>query len=177
MKWLNLSDRSDDLNYRQNFTWPEMTPQDWLMEMIALFGLLAMLAYVVFHYKSLPDTIPVKFDMSGNTEESGNRNVVWLIPGITLFLCIIMPGIMRFRLVLQSSRFLYRVRTQQQFNGRVRLLRFQKMVLTWGLFYLSMSTIRLSLHPGKGIPVWFFPVFLGALIIPSIYYLITLKNK
>jgi len=50
-------------------------------------------------------------------------------------------------------------------------------VIIWGFFYLSVVTVRLSLHPGMGIAVWFFPVFLCLLIIPSLSYLIFLKNN
>jgi uncharacterized membrane protein len=154
-----------------------MTPQDWLMEILALTGLVAMFVYVIYYYPKLSGTIPAHFDALGNPEGSENRNVIWLIPGISLFLYIMLPQILHFRLALRSSTFLNRVRTQKQFNGRVRLLRFQKVVLIWGLFYLSASTIKLSLHPGTGIAVWFFPVFLGLLIIPSLSYLIFLKNN
>lgn len=177
MKWLDLSDRSNDLNAGQSFPWPEMTPQDWLMEICALSGLVAMLAYVAFHYSRLPDMIPVHLDTRGNAEGFGNREQVWILPGISFLLYLIMPQVLRFKMILNSSRFLYRVRTQKQFNGRIRLLRFQKMILIWGFFNLSATTIRLSLHPGTGISAWFFPVFICLLVIPSLSYLIFLKNN
>lgn len=172
MRWSDLSKRSNELNSGRSFNWPEMTPQDWLMEIMSLLGLVAMLFYVFYHYPKLPGSIPDHFDFNGNPQTFGDRNQVWIIPIISLFMYAMLPNIMRFRLSYPSQRFLNRVQTQKQFTGRVRLLRYQKMIMIWGLFYISFSLIRFSLHTGNGLGVWFFPVFLGLILIPSISFLL-----
>jgi uncharacterized membrane protein len=152
-----------------------MTPQDWLMEIMSLIGLVAMFCYIFYHYSKLPDSIPSHFDIAGNPDEFGSRIHVWVFPVISLFLYFFLPGVLRFRHIHRSSRFLRSVHTQRQYNGRVRLLRYQKMILIWGFFYISALIIKLTLYSGMGFGIWFFPVFLCLLVIPSVYYLIFLK--
>ncbi|MCX6288120.1 MAG: DUF1648 domain-containing protein [Bacteroidetes bacterium] len=170
MKWLNLSKRSNELNIGRSFTWPEMTPQDWLMEFISLTGLVAMFAFTMYHYSKLPATIPVHFDYYGNPKEYGSRNQVWIIPGISLLLHFALPIGEKFLQFRGTPGFLRRVHTQSQFNMRVRLIRYTKMIVILGLFYISVSTIRLALHSGNGIGIWFAPVFLALILIPTLYY-------
>lgn len=67
---------SNELNNSGPFTWPEMTPQDWLMEIISLAGLVAMFTYIMYHYAKLPATIPVHFNDYGIPQEYGSRNQV-----------------------------------------------------------------------------------------------------
>ena len=50
-----------------------MTPQDWLMEIMSLIGLVAMFCYIFYHYSKLPDSIPSHFDIAGNPDEFGSR--------------------------------------------------------------------------------------------------------
>ncbi|MCX6284283.1 MAG: DUF1648 domain-containing protein [Bacteroidetes bacterium] len=177
MKWLNLSKRSDKLIAGMSFSWPEMTPQDWLMEIISLAGIVTMLCYIIYHYPKLPASVPDHFDFQGNPETFADRNQVWMMPGISIFLYFMLPAVMRLRMSTASSRFLRRVKTQRQFNGRVRLLRFQKMIFIWGLLYISVSLVQFSLHSGNGLGQWFLPVFLSLLIIPSVSYLLFLKQN
>ena len=175
MKWLSLPGRSNELNLDRSFSWPEMTPQDWLMEIISAAGLVAMFVYIIYHYSKLPELIPVHFDDAGNPSGLGSRNQVWIIPGISLFIYFVLPFGQKFSMFLRSPRFLRRIHTQRDFNNRIRMARFQKMILILGFFYLSFSSIKLALHSGNGIGIWFFPVFLFLLIIPSLVYLILSK--
>jgi len=147
-----------------------MTPQDWLMEAFSIIGLVAMFAYIIYYYPRLPRVIPAHFNEYGAPQGSGSRNEVWIIPAITLLMHFIMPFRKNMNVFFRSRHFLKRVYTQAQFNKRIRLFRYNKLVVTWGLFYISVSTIRMSLHTGAGIPVWFTPVFCLLLVVPVIYY-------
>jgi len=170
MKWLNLYRRSNELNRHLPFTWPEMTPQDWLMEALSIIGLVAMFVFIAYYYHKLPQTIPVHYNEYGSPQGSGSRNQVWIIPGISLLMHFLLPVGERFNLVLRNPGYWRRVNTQSQFNKRVRLLRYNKMIVTWGLFYISASTVRVALHTGNGMAVWFVPVFLTLIIVPTLYY-------
>jgi len=167
----------NELNAYRSFSWPEMAPQDWLMEIISLAGLVTMVCYIIYHYPKLPGSVPNHFDFNGSPDTFADRNQVWILPGLSIFLYVLLPSVMRLRLSYASPRFLRRVHSQKQFNGRVRLLRYQKMIIVWGLFYISVSLIRFSLHSGNGLGGWFLPVFLSLLIIPSISILLFLKQN
>ncbi len=175
MKWLNLSTLQNKLVSDQQFTWPEMTPQDWLMEVVSVVGLVSMLAFIVYYFPKLPGMIPVQYNAEGIPRGLGSRYQIWIIPAITLFIHLILPLKERLSPLIRSSRFLKRVNTQTQFNSRVRLIRYNKMIITWGLFYISASTVRVALHAGQGVADWFPWVFLTLLILPLLYYRLFVK--
>ena len=174
MNLLNTFKRSNDL-YDRQFKWPEMGPQDWLLEILSIVGLVGVFIYTAYYFRRLPEVIPVNFDAQGSPGDTGSRLTIWIIPAICLLINVLLPkGVRQFGLV-SSPRFLKRVFTQNQFNGRIRLLRYNKTVLTWGLFYLTASSIRITLHSGNGIGDWFIPVFLAALILPMLYYRVFIR--
>jgi len=119
--------------------------------------------------------IPVQYNAEGIPRGLGSRYQIWIIPAITLFIHLILPLKERLSPLIRSSRFLKRVNTQTQFNSRVRLIRYNKMIITWGLFYISASTVRVALHAGQGVADWFPWVFLTLLILPLLYYRLFVK--
>jgi len=175
MKWLNSYRQQNKLLSEKQFTWPEMTPQDWLMEAVSVVGLVAMFAFIVYHYPKLPRIIPVQYNTEGVPQGLGGRNQIWIIPATTLFIHFILPLRERLSPFIRRSRFLQRVNTQTQFNARVRLIRYNKMVVTWGLFYISASTVRVAMHAGQGVAAWFPWVFIALLITPLLYYRFYIK--
>ena len=175
MSWLNSFKRSNDLNIDRPFTWPEMTPQDWLLEAFSVIGLVSMFVYVLYYFPRLPQAIPVHFDQYGSSQDVGSRMTIWIIPAITLLIHFLLPYGERYRRIQRGQRFSRRVYTQNQFTQRIRLLRYNKMVITWGLFYISVSTVKVSLHSGGGVGIWFAPVFLAALILPMLYFRLFIK--
>ena len=175
MNWLNLSGRQNNLDSEKHFTWPEMTPQDWLMEAVSVVGLVSMFAFIVYYFPKLPRMIPVQYDAEGFPRGLGSRYQIWIIPAITLFIHLVLPLKERLSPFIRRSRFLKRVNTQTQFNARVRLIRYNKMVVTWGLFYISISTVRIALHAGNGVAGWFPWVFLILLITPLLFYRFYIK--
>ena len=170
MKWLNSFRQQNKLISEQSFTWPEMTPQDWLMEAISVVGLVSMFAFIIYYYPKLSRVIPVHFDAYGAPRGSGSRDNIWIIPAMTLLIHIILPFRERLSPVYRRPKFLKRVYTQTQFNARVRLFRYNKMVVTWGLFYISAASVRVALHTGSGVAAWFPWVFISLLIIPLLFY-------
>lgn len=177
MKWLDLYRRQNKLINEQPFSWPEMTPQDWLMEAVSLIGLLSMIGYIAYYYHKLPATVPLHFDAGGRPGDSGDRLTIWVIPAITLLMHIIVPFKQKLSALAGSSRFLRMVRTQSQFNARIRLFRYNKMVVTWGFFYISVSITKVAMNTGQGLGTWFLWVFITLLIAPLLFYTFYVKQN
>lgn len=175
MKLFNNNDRPLDFRTNQAFIWPEMSPQDWIMEVISWIGLAGIFAYVFLHYKQLPASAAGYADQFGNPSGSSDRISLLFLPGIALLFQIIEPLRKRINPNFRSRRFLSRVTTQKQFSFRVRLFRYNKMIVTWGLFYLTTIQFRLALGTSHGVSVWFAPVFCTLLILPLLYYVVFIR--
>jgi uncharacterized membrane protein len=85
---------------------PELGPIDWLLEAVAILGLMIFLGYVIYQFQRLPETIPSHFDGSGKPDGWDDRSTFWALPVIALFIYIMLTFI-----ALIPSRFNFTVKT------------------------------------------------------------------
>ena len=57
-------------------------PIDLISELINLLLLLSMWGFVIYHYQSLPDTIPVHFNAAGEADDYGGKMTIIILPAI-----------------------------------------------------------------------------------------------
>ncbi|NLO48590.1 MAG: DUF1648 domain-containing protein [Clostridiales bacterium] len=57
-----------------------------LLELICLLLLLAMFAFVSAKWQNLPEKIPAHFNAAGEIDRWGNKDELWFLPGISVFL-------------------------------------------------------------------------------------------
>lgn len=52
------------------------------LRLVSLLGIVALTAYVLWRYPSLPDVVPTHFDFTGQPDDFGNRSsLLWLAGG------------------------------------------------------------------------------------------------
>jgi uncharacterized membrane protein len=149
-----------------------MAPIDWLLEAMAILGLMILLGFVIYQYPRLPGTIPSHFNWAGLPDEYSSKSSFWLLPGIGVFIYILLSLI-----VLIPHQFNYSVRITpanalKQYAMAIRLIRYLKGAIIWLFFYISYATIRVVTKEDSGLGLWFLPVVLGGILIPVIIYLI-----
>lgn len=156
---------------------PEMTPADWLLEAAALLGLMVLLGYVIYQFPKLPQTIPSHFTASGSPDEFSSRSSFWMLPGIGVFVYILLSLI-----VLVPHQFNYLVtitpaNALRQYTLAIRLIRYLKAAVIWIFFLISNATVRFVEKEGSGPGSWFLPVILGGIFVPMIIYFIASRNR
>ncbi|MEI7981017.1 MAG: DUF1648 domain-containing protein [Bacteroidota bacterium] len=156
---------------------PEVTPIDWLLEALALIGLLAFLGVMAFYFSKLPETIPSHFDSAGNPDGFESKSSIWVLTGVSLFIYILMSFI---NLIPQRFNFPVKITPQnalRQYTLAMRMIRSLKVVLIWMFFYINLTTIRVSMHTASGLGVWFLPVSMGMVFGPIIVYMVFAMKK
>ena len=149
---------------------PEMGPVDWVLEAVAIIGLMVLLGYVIYQYPRLPETIPSHFDGTGAPDEYSSKSSFLFLPGIDIFIFIFLSLI-----VLVPHRFNFTVKITpenalRQYAIACRLIRYLKGAVIWIFFYISYATVRVVAKQDAGLGLWFIPVILGFVIIPLIIY-------
>lgn len=69
---------------------PGLAPVDWLLEGIAMAGLLIFIGFVVYTYPKLPAMIPSHFDGAGKVDDYSARGSFWALPAIAFFIYCMM---------------------------------------------------------------------------------------
>jgi uncharacterized membrane protein len=155
----------------------EMGPVDWLLEAIAIAGLMFFCGFVIYNFPKLPETLPTHFNGLGQADEFGDKSSFLLLPGVALFVYILLTLIS-----LIPHRFNFSVKitpanAMRQYIMAIRMVRILKATLIWGFCYLSYATIQVANGAASGMGIWFVPVFIGVTLVPVLIYLIMAKKN
>lgn len=157
---------------------PEMSPIDWLLEAIALLGLMVFAGFVVYQFPKLPETLPSHFNGAGSPDEYSSRSSFWILPGVGIFIYILLSLI-----VLIPYQFNYMVRITpenalRQYTMATRLIRYLKSVIILLFLYISHATVQVAEGKSPGLGFWFLPVVLGAIFgSVIIYFIASSRNR
>ena len=156
---------------------PVLGPVDWLLEAIALSGLMFILGYTMYNFPHLPETIPTHFTGSGHANEYGGKDSFLILPGVALFIYVLMTLI---NLVPHKFNFTVKItpaNALRQYAMATRMVRTLKVILIWVFWYISYSTIQVAKGTIPGLGLWFVPVLLGLTFVPIVIYFIMAAKK
>ena len=157
---------------------PEMGPVDWLLEAVALAGLLFFIGYTIFKYPNLPGTIPTHFNGSGHPDEFGGKDSFLILPGVAVFvyglltLINLIPYRFNFTVKITPANALL------QYTLATRMVRILKAGLIWLFWDICHETVQVAQGSSSGLGIWFLPLVLGITFIPIvIYFIVAHRNK
>ena len=107
-----------------------------ICNVVAMLLALAMAIIAVVRWKSLPETIPAKYDMDGRTDSWAGRGVIWFYPIFTLVLLTVLTA------------------TDGKEDGPVSLF------IAVMLFYQMLRTLQIVDKRAKALHPWFVPVLM-----------------
>jgi len=156
----------------------EMDPADWILEILAIVGLLCFLGFMIYQYANLPDTIPTHFNSEGKPDSYGSKKDMWLFPAVALVLYAILTLISRIPEKLNYFVKITQSNARIQYLLVIRLIRYLKLTMVLILFYIGYKSVMISLHHSNTIGTWFLPVYISVILIPIIIYIIlSLRNR
>jgi uncharacterized membrane protein len=155
----------------------EMTPVSWILEFLALAGILAIVGVLAYYFPRLPDIVPSHFNGAGEPDEWSTKSSIWALPAAGLFVYILLTIIMFF-----PHRFNFPVKitpenAKRQYTYALLMIRYLKATLVWLFFLLTLTTVRVAMKITDGLGEWFLPVFLGLTFLPVILYILFVRRR
>jgi len=156
------------------------TAFDIIIDAISFVLLVLMLFTVIQVYADLPNSIPIHFGSGGLVDEYGDKQLIWLLPGIGFIAFVVMIILNKF-----PHKFNYLVRiteqnAKQQYTIATHIVRFVNLIMTLIFFYITDKTLNIALQ--KSAPTlgkWFAPTILSVVIVVIIVIVVVsvFKNK
>lgn len=156
---------------------PEMTPLDWIIEIFAITGLVVLWGFVIYEYRILPQTIPSHFNISGQVDQFGSKDFIWILPCISVFLYALLTFINRIPYKFNYLITITPANALRQYTIATRLIRSLKCITIWMFYFITLSIIRTAGAQSPSLGLWFIPVLFGLTFIPIIVYLILSISK
>lgn len=156
---------------------PEMAPADWLLEALALFGVLGFVGTVVYYFPRLPEIIPSHYDGAGNPDGYTGKLSIWALTGVSIFIYTLLTIINLFPYKFNFPIKITPGNALRHYTLAMRLIRYLKAILILIFFYIDLVTIRISQQSSTGLGIWFLPVSMGLVFAPVIVYFILARKK
>jgi uncharacterized membrane protein len=153
------------------------TTTDWFIDFVAFAFLVILIALPLINYGSLPESIPVHFNASGQPDDYGGRNTLLFLPAVGIFMYILMTVIEQFPQIYNYPVEITEENAESQYRNAVRLIRVLKTVVLLIFSFISFKTIETATGKASGLGKSFLPVFLLLTFGVVIFYIVKSVNS
>jgi len=150
----------------------EMQLSDKVIEAIAYIALIALWLFICIIYFKLPETVPTHFDMSGTADSFGDKESVFMAPGICTVLFVMMSFIQHKPQWLNYPTEITPENALKQYTFAMKMIRFLKLsiVIIFGLIELHTYKAAMGMNAESG--KYLIITVLALVYIPVFYFLI-----
>jgi uncharacterized membrane protein len=133
--------------------------QDKRINEIAIAGLVALFVVAIYGWFVSPDTIPVHFGFDGRPNAFGSKRILWMLPGLALFLYGFLTYLNR-----EPHKFNYLVpinenNARRQYMIAMSMLNWLKVELMWMFAFMECQMYSLATSENFVFGSWFLPIF------------------
>lgn len=141
-----------------------------VLNWITLLVIAAGTVYLIARYHALPAKIPGRFDASGTITEYRSKSSLVVLPVMNWLLYGFVTLVEKFPELYHISDSMDE--GQDKISAIIRqMMGVLKLAAVAGISYIMIASMA-----GRGIGVWFLPVFLAALILPLIIMVLRIQR-
>lgn len=149
---------------------PQHTTADTIIEYLA-WGLLSFTWIIaIVNYASLPETIPVHYNLAGEVDRMGAKATLWLLPGIATVLFAGLTLLSNYPHAFNYPTRITEENARKQYTNATRMIRYVKLAVVVLCGSIVLLTIRNTSGPSANLGAWFLPVAMGVLLLPLGYF-------
>lgn len=142
----------------------EPTFSDRVIESAALIGLLFSIANVALQWPSIPNRVPVRFDLTGYVETWGSKYTVLMTLAICAICYAILTAISRFPYTFHYPAPITENNAERQYRIVVMAMRWLKMELVWIFAFYNWQIIQVAVGNAEKLNPFFMPFTIAAII-------------
>jgi hypothetical protein len=142
----------------------QMTKADWILETIALIGLLLTIFLVIISYNDLPDIIPRHYTVHGQPDGFGEKSLFFILPATAMAIYVAMTLAIKYPSILNYPIRITNENASRQYFNLMMMIRIIKTLIILMLLYLTFATIQTGLGTMQGLGNWFLPLILLSIL-------------
>ena len=125
----------------------------------AALVLLVTFLFAGFHYGSLPEKIPIHFNIRGEVDNYGAKSTLWIVPVLALFMCIGLAQLSRRFPKMKPNVEKRELRTARS------VLAILSLLLALSFSYITIRMVLVAMAGSGGLGSWFLPVFCAIFVL------------
>ncbi len=155
----------------------QLSPLDRKLNLISNAILTLLWLLTVFSFFKLPDQIPTHFNSNGETDNYGDKDSIFTIPIVATILFIGLTVLNKFPEIFNYPEQITKTNAEHQYSNATSTVRFLKLIITSIFTIITVLIIISSINRTKGLGLWFLPIILLLIFIPTIFYFIKIATK
>ena len=155
----------------------ERSTIDRVLEILAAFGVFALLAVAGVYYSRLPNSIPTHFNFSGEPDAWGAKTSVLATPLIGAVVYAALTVLSRFPHVFNYPWAITESNARRQYTLSRRMVSAMKLELVLSFAYMTWSTIRTALGSRMGLSPFFTVLQIPVLAVIIGYYVMKARRE
>lgn len=157
---------------------PEISQLDKILEVAGWLSLSLIWIITLLHYKNLPETIPVHFNVAGQADGFGDKTSIFFLPVLGTVLFIGMSILNLYPQIFNYPVKITEENAMKQYAMATRLIRVLKLSVIITFILIVWLTGSTAVNQSGNTGIWLLPVILGITFIPLAYYLLkSFKEK
>ena len=101
-----------------------------------------------------------------------------MLPGIALVIYSVLTLISRIPEKLNYPVKITPANARKQYTLGLRLIKYLKLVIVLMFFFISYETVMIAFGKSEGLGIWFFPIFIGKIVVPVfIYFILAMRYR
>jgi uncharacterized membrane protein len=156
----------------------ELTQADKSVEIIGWLLIFAIWGLTILNYQSLPDIIPIHYNVAGVADGFGDKWMIFTLPIVATVLFVGLTILNKFPHILNYPTEITADNALRQYTNVTRLIRYLKVIIVVIFGLITFLTIRHANGQTDGLGIWFLPLTMGLIFMPLIHFLIkSIKTK
>ncbi len=148
-----------------------LTTTDKLIEIIGWISIIGIWIITFANYASLPETIPIHFNAAGVADGFGKKATILTLPIVATILFLSMSVLNKYPQIFNYPTTITEENARAQYTSATRLIRMIKLIIIVIFTVISYKTIQTATKKADGLGVWFMPITLALIFVPTIYYI------
>jgi uncharacterized membrane protein len=149
-----------------------LTKSDKAVEVISWILLLSIWALTLTGYSKMPEIIPTHYNASGDADGFGQKVTIFLLPVIATILFIGLTIANKYPHTFNYMTSVTNENALTQYSNATRMMRYLKTIVLFIFGTIVFKTIQNTNGNADGLGVWFLPLTMGLIFIPTLYFIV-----
>lgn len=145
---------------------------DIIMEVLSFITVVGTTLYLIISWGSLPDTIPMHYDLSGEIDRWGNKGELIFLPVMMWIIYLGITLMQRFPQIWNTGVTVTPENRERVYRTLKYMVESLKLIVV-----VDFSLLTIFSATGRNLPVWFTFVFLGVLAGDLVFWLVRLVRR
>jgi uncharacterized membrane protein len=119
-----------------------------ILQILALIGFVAGLAVIITKYPSLPETIPIHFDIQGKADNFALKHWLWSAPVVSAALYALLTVVSQFPQITNYPVAITSENAPRQYELMQLFMGLLKTELVWIFAFIQWQVVRAASLPG-----------------------------